>query len=298
MPGAALLAILGVAVLWGSAFPLIKVGLDGLSVPHLTVARHLVASAAFVPFLILAGARLLPDRRDVPTFLALGFSGIFVYHTALNAGELRVSAGATSLIIATAPVLTALLARWIHGERMPVAGWVGSAFAFLGVALIVVGDGDGLRFDPFAGFVLISAVATSLYFVFQSGMLRRYRAVEVTAFVTWGGTVPMLAFLPGLPAELLDAPTASLLATLYIGLFPSAVAYSLFAYAQSRAPVGQVAAFLYAVPVFSLTMSWLILGEVPSLLTVAGGAVAIAGIAAVQRARRQARRAAAAGPPL
>jgi len=288
MPLPAFLALLGVAVLWGSAFPLIKVGLEGLSVPHLTVARHLVASVAFVPFLLLTGARLRPEPRDVPWFLLLGGTGIFVYHTALNAGELRVSAGATSLIIASAPAITALLARWITGERMPVIGWLGSLTSFAGVALIVLGDSAGLGFDPFAGFVLLSAFATSLYFVLQQRMFARYKAVEVTAFVTWGGTVPMLAFLPGLPADLMDAPARSLLATGYIGVFPSALAYSLFAFAQSRAAITQVTAMLYSVPVFSLTLSWWFLGEVPSLLTVVGGAIAIAGIVVVQRARRRA----------
>ncbi len=288
MPLPAFLALLGVAVLWGSAFPLIKVGLEGLSVPHLTVARHLVASVAFVPFLLLTGARLRPQVRDVPWFLLLGGTGIFVYHTALNAGELRVSAGATSLIIASAPAITALLARWITGERMPVIGWLGSLTSFAGVALIVLGDSASLRFDPFAGFVLLSAFATSLYFVLQRRMFARYKAVEVTAFVTWGGTVPMLAFLPGLPADLVDAPLRSLLAAGYIGLFPSAVAYSLFAFAQSRAPTTQVTAMLYSVPVFSLTLSWWFLGEVPSLLTILGGAIAIGGIVVVQRARRRA----------
>lgn len=284
--------MLGVVVLWGSAFPMIKVGLEGLSVPHLTVTRHLVASSALLLVLLASGSRRLPRASDVITFIALGFSGIFVYHTALNAGELRMSAGGTSLIIATAPAITALLARWIHGQRMTPAGWFGSSVAFAGVALISVGDAAGMRVDPFAGFVLLAAVATSLYFVFQTGVLRRYRPVEVTAFVTWGGTLPMLIFLPGLPGALLEAPTSSWLATVYIGLLPSALAYTLFAFAQARAQVGHVTALLYAVPVFSLTTAWLILGEVPSLTTVVGGAIAIAGIVIVQRARRRARRSA------
>jgi drug/metabolite transporter (DMT)-like permease len=290
MPAIALSALLGVAVLWGSAFPLIKVGLEGLSVPHLTVSRHLVASLAFLPFLWATGSRLRPERRDLGWFLLLGGTGIFVYHTALNAGELRISAGATSLIIASAPAITALLARWIHRERMPVAGWLGSLVSFAGVALIALGDAGGLRFDRFAGFVLLAAVAASTYFVLQQRMFARYAPVEVTAFVTWGGTVPMLAFLPGLPADLADAPLRSLAATGYIGLFPSALAYSLFAFAQSRTTATQVTTMLYSVPVFSLALSWWFLGEVPSPLTVAGGALAIAGIVVVQRARRRAAR--------
>lgn len=290
MPPAALLAVLTVALLWGSAFPLIKVGLSGLSVPHLALARHLVASLAFVPFLALTGRRLWPERRDLPYFLMLGVTGIFTYHLSLNAGELRVSAGATSLIIASAPAITALLARIITGERLSVLGWAGSLTSFLGVVLIVVGDARDVAFDPFAGFVLLSAFATSLYFVLQQRMFSRYAAVEVTAFVTWGGTLPMLAFLPGLPSDLADAGTRALLATGYIGLFPSAVAYSLFAFAMTRAPVTQVATFLYSVPVFSLLLSWWFLGEVPAGLTVVGGAVAIAGIVVVNRARRAAAR--------
>lgn len=295
MPVVAVLALLGVALLWGSAFPLIKVGLGdsaatGLSVPHLTLARHLVASLAFLPFLALTGRRLRPWRADVPMFALLGFAGIFTYHLCLNAGELRVSAGATSLIIAAAPAITALLARLVTGERLPALGWAGSLTSFAGVALIVVGDAREVAFDPFALFVLLSAFATSLYFVLQGRMFARYDAVEVTAFVTWGGTVPMLAFLPGLPADLASAGGEALLAVGYIGLFPSAVAYSLFAFAMTRAPVTQVTTFLYFVPVFSLLLSWALLGEVPSLLTVLGGGIVIAGIVVVNRARRAALR--------
>ena len=286
MPLAALGALLVVAVLWGSAFPAIKIGLEGFSVPHLTVGRHLVASLAFVAFLALTRSRLTPRLRDVPYFLLLGFLGIFVYHTALNAGEVRVSAGATSLIIAAAPAITALLAHAMLGQRMTRVGWLGSATSFAGVALIAVGDATGLRFDPFAAFILLAATSTSFYFVLQQRMFATYRPLEVTAFVTWGGTVPMLAFLPGFPGAVQAVPSEALLATIYIGVFPSAVAYSLFTFAQSRAPITLVTTLLYSVPVFSLTLSWWILGEVPSLLTLVGGVIVILGIVVVQRARR------------
>lgn len=288
MPVAALGALLVVAVLWGSAFPAIKVGLDGFSVAHLTVGRHLVASLAFVAFLAVTRSRLLPHRRDVPYFLMLGFIGIFVYHTSLNAGEVRVSAGATSLIIAAAPAITALLAHVILGQRMTRLGWAGSATSFAGVTLIAVGDAAGLRLDPFAAFILLSAIATSFYIVLQQRLFEVYRPLEVTAFVTWAGTVPMLAFLPGFPGAVQAVSGDALLATVYIGVFPSAVAYSLFTFAQSRAPITIVTTLLYSVPVFSLLLSWWILGEVPSLLTLVGGVVVIVGIVVVQGARRMA----------
>ncbi len=275
-----LLALLGLAILWGSAFPVIKVGLEGLGVPHLTLLRHLVASLFLIPVLLLTRQPLLPRTRDVGGFILLGSVGIALYHFSLNAGELRVSAGATSLIIAAAPAISALLARFLLGDRLPVLGWVGSGISFAGIVLIVLGDSAGIGFDPYALLVLLSAFCAAVYVVRQKPFLERYSALQVTAFATWGATLPLLIFLPGLPGAMAGAPAAAG-AAVYLGIFPSAIAYSLLAFALSRLSVSITTVFLYAVPVFAILFSWILLGEVPSLLTAFGGAVVIGGIVLV-----------------
>lgn len=283
-------------VLWGTAFPMIKIALTDLSAPHLTLLRHLVASAAFVPLLLAFRARLLPRRKDMPYFLLLGVVGYTVYHLALNFGQTHVSAGAASLIIATAPAITALLATFMTDERLPLMGWVSSAISFAGVALVVVGDGGGgLSFSIYAWLIVIAAVATSFYAIMQRRMFSRYRPIEVAAFATWGGTLPLLLLAGGVVADAAAASSEALLATLYIGIFPSAVAYTIFAFALSRAPVTLVAATLYLVPVFSLIASWLLVGEVPGLLTILGGVVVVGGVVLLNLSKqRGARRVAAA----
>lgn len=290
-----LLALLLVALFWGSAFPGIKLGLEGLSAGHLTLLRHLIASLALLLFLLASRRRLRPELRDVPMFLLLGFLGIAIYHTALNYGELRVAAGAASLIIATAPAITAVIAYALLGERLGTLGVLGIATAFAGVALIVLGTSGEVRLNPYALLILLSAVVTAFYAVMQKPLLRRYHPLELTAFVTWAGTVPMLLFAPGLVREVAAASPLALFATAYIGVVPSAVAYTLMAYAISQAPVTLAAAFLYMVPVFSLLFSWLLLGEVPRPLTLVGGAVAIAGIVLVNQGKRRAALAQAGG---
>ncbi|CAN5847872.1 DMT family transporter [soil metagenome] len=287
MPPSLFAILLLLAVLWGSAFPGIKLGLEGMSPGHLTLLRHLVASACFVPFLALTGRKLRPERRDVPFFFLLGLLGYFFYHTALNFGELHVSAGAASLIIATAPAFTAVVAYFLLSERLSGLGWLGIGVSLGGVILILLGSGASVGFNAYALLILVSAVVTAFHAVLQKPLFKRYRPVEVTAFATGAGTLPMLIFLPGLAADVATAGVTPLLATVYIGVVPSAVAYTLYAYALSQAPVTLVAAFLYMVPVFSLLFSWLLLGEVPTLLTLVGGGIAISGIALVNRSRRR-----------
>jgi drug/metabolite transporter (DMT)-like permease len=104
----------------------------------------------------------------------------------------------------------------------------------------------------------------------------------------------MLLFLPGFVADVATAAAPSLMATVYTGLIASALAYTLFAFAQSRANPVVVSSLLYSVPVFAGLQAWWLIGEIPAPLTVAGGVLAISGIALVQHARRAARRKAAA----
>lgn len=278
--------LLVLAMLWGSAFPAIKVGLTGLSAANLTLLRFGVASLCFVVYLLATKKRLFPERRDVPVLFLAGFLGITVYHLALNYGELHVSAGAASLIIATAPALTAVVAFFMLRDRLPPLGWLGILVSFAGVLLIVLGDSAGLSLNPFAFLVLLSALAHAFFTVLQKPLFTRYRAVEVTAYATWAGTALLLIFLPWFFQDVADAGLRPLLAGVYIGVFPAAVAYALFAYAISKLPVTVATSFLYVVPVFSLFFSWLLLGEVPSLLTLVGGAVAIGGIVVVTYAKR------------
>lgn len=287
--GVAVLLLIQVAI-WGSAFPMIKLGLEGFSAPHFTLLRHLVASLTFVPLLLAFKARLLPRRGDVLYLALLGFTGFLVYHLALNYGSLRVSAGAASLIIATAPAMTAILAAFLTGDRLPFAGWIGSAMSLFGVALIVVADGaDAITagFSLYAVFIVIAAASTAFYAVLQRRLFATYRPIEVAAFATWLGTVPMLVFVPGLGAEMATAGRTAWLAAVYNGVLPSAVAYTIFAFALSKAPVTVVTAFLYLVPLFGLATAWLLLGEVPPLLTFVGGGIAIAGVVVLNVAKQR-----------
>lgn len=273
----AFFALMITVVLWGSAFAGIRAVLGEYSPGELALLRFVVASAALG--LYAAAARMpLPRRRDLPKILLLGLLGVTIYHLGLNYGEVTVSAGAASLLISAVPIFTALLATAFLKERLRLAGWVGILVSFVGVALVALGEGEGLSFDPRAVLVLLAAVSGAHYFVLQKPLLRRYGALRLTTYAIWAGTVPLLVFLPGMLRSLGTASAAATVSVAYLGVFPAAIAYLTWNYALARSPASLVASFLYLPPVFTILIAWVWIGELPTFLTVLGGAVAVLGV--------------------
>jgi drug/metabolite transporter (DMT)-like permease len=237
--GRTLIALGVTLVFWASAFAGIGAGLKAYAPKYLILFRFLVASMVLAGYALLTRMRL-PEKRDLPAILFLGFLGITVYHIALVYGQVTVTAGAASLLIASGPIFTALLAKVFLGERLRVWGWLGILLSLLGVVLIALGEGKGVRFDPGAFLILLSAFSTSLYFVFQKPLLKKYSALEFTAYAIWAGTFFMLAFSPGLPQAVLKAPIQGTLAVVYLGIFPAAIANFTWTYVFSRIPASNV----------------------------------------------------------
>jgi drug/metabolite transporter (DMT)-like permease len=274
-------------VLWASAFAGIRAGLEFYSPGHVALVRLLVASLALGAY--AAVVRMpLPEARDLPVVALGGFLAFTVYHVALNYGEITVTAGPASLLVNTAPIFTALLATAFLGERLRVAGWVGMLVSFGGAVLIALGEGGGLRLDPGAFIILIAAVSVSVYLVIQKPYLRKYGALNFTAYAVWAGTLFTLVFLPGLAGELRAAPVGATLSLVYLGVFPTAIAYVTYAYAFSRMQASRGVSFLYLVGPVAFLIAWVWLGEVPSPLSFVGAGVVLCGVVLVNaRGRRK-----------
>lgn len=273
-------AIAVALLLWASAFAGIRAGLRDYGPGEVALLRFGTASVVLVLFALATRMRF-PDRRDLPVIALAGFLGISVYHVALNFGERTVESGAAALIISASPIFTSMLSSRFLGERITRWGWTGILISFAGVALISFGEGGGGRLNTDALLILVAAVATSLYFIVSKPPLRRYSGLEFTSYAIWAGTVPMLIFAPTLWQQFQSAQPSSTLAVVYLGVFPGAIAYVLWGHALSKMPASSLSAFLYAQPVNAAVIAWAWLGEIPALLTVIGGVIAVAGVVLV-----------------
>ncbi|ERN53933.1 DMT family transporter [Alkalihalophilus marmarensis] len=264
-------------VLWASAFPGIRVGLEHYSPQHLSLLRLLIGSIGLILFALIARIKL-PKLKDVPVILLLGFLGFSVYHTALSIGEQSVSAGAAALLVSTTPIFSALLALMFLRERMGKFGWSGSFIAFLGVAIIMLGTGDTLSLQLGALIILIGALGESFYFVFQSKYLKSYGFLPFTIYTIVSGTIFMLFFSPGLTLAISAAPLDITLTVIYLGLLPTVIPYFCIAYVTSKVGASEATSVLYLTPAIAIFISWVWLGEIPTFLTILGGIITLLGV--------------------
>ena len=214
----------------------------------------------------------------------------------LNWGEQQVDAGTAALVVNIGPILIALLGARLLGDPMPPRLLAGMAVSFAGavtVGLSMSGGGG----SSVLGVVLclLAAIGYAGGVVAQKPALGHANPLQVTTFGCLVGAVLCLPFSGQLIDDAADASLSATLNLVYLGVFSLAVAFTTWAYALARTTASRMGATTYAVPALVVLMSWLALGEVPGLLTLAGGALCLAGVA-VSRSRTRSARVVAAAP--
>lgn len=272
------IALVVAIVLWASAFVGIRAGLHGYSPGSLALMRLLIASVCMFFFYWRLPKKEIFARKDFILLLLFGGVGLGGYNIFLNYGEISIPSGIASFIISQSPLLAMLLAVVFLGERFKVFGLIGILISIFGVGLIAVGESDNFKFDIGILFCLLATLASGLYSVLQKPFLTKYNANDVTVFIIWGATLALLIYFPDMLRDMHTAPWHATWAVIYLGIFPTAIAYVAWSYALAAIPVSRCVTFLYFMPVIATFLGWLCLGEIPVLLSLVGGVVALFGV--------------------
>jgi drug/metabolite transporter (DMT)-like permease len=284
-----LLAIVVTTLLWASAFVAIRTARTHFGPGPLALGRLLVGAVA-LSAIMSRGRLALPARRELPAIAVCGVLWFGVYNVALNQGERLVDAGTAAMVVNVAPILIALLATWVLRERPTRWLLAGLGVAFAGAVLIAVSSAH--RHGALGG-VALCVLAASVYtvaVVVEKPLLERVSPIAVTWAACLAGLVVCLPFLPALVSDVRAAPAGSLLLVAYLGVGPTAIAFTTWAYALSHSTMARQGATTYLVPPLVIALSWLALGEVPGIVAMGGGLLCLVGVALTRRRSGSSRR--------
>jgi drug/metabolite transporter (DMT)-like permease len=267
-------------VLWASSFVAIRAATGDLSPGPLALGR-LVAASLGLGLVVLLRRPAMPPRGAWPLIVACGVFWM-LETTSLNAAEQFVDAGTAAMLVNMGPILIAVLGGIFLGEGFPVRLFAGCFVAFVGAAIIAQATSTSGAASPEAplgiALCLVAAVLYAIGVTLQKPITATTPALTLTFWTCVIGAIASAPFAPGLIEEWGTARPASIAWMAYLGLFPTALGFTTWAYALTHTTAGRLGSMSYLVPAVAIVLGWLVLGEVPPPLALAGGVLAIGGV--------------------
>jgi drug/metabolite transporter (DMT)-like permease len=278
-----LLAALVSVVLWAAAFVGIRAAGRSFSPGPLALGRLAIGSV-LLGAVVLSRPMVRPTRRELALLVLAGLLWFGVYLLVLNKAEHMVDAGTASMLVLIAPIFIVALAAVFLKERTTPNLLLGGALAFAGV--VVIGLATSSRNASLVGVLLclLAALASAIGMVAEKPVLNRIAALQATWTCCLVGALFCLPYAPQLVREWRVASGSGIGWLVFLGAFPTSIAFTTWAYALARGSAGRLAATAYLVPPITIVMSWVILGETPGAIAVLGGTLCLVGVAIARKA--------------
>lgn len=229
-------------------------------------------------------------RQDIPFLALLGLLLYAIFPFAFNAGLRWTEASRGSLMLATAPVWTAILAHAAGREQLSRRQWVGLVLSMVGVGIAVASRGLDWQGERLAfagdGLILLAAICGAAYSVLVKRAFIHYSALTITAYGMLFGTVILLpaALLEGLPSVRLGGQP--LVLVLFLGILGGALMWWLFAYALGKMTPSQVIVYINLNPLTAMILAVILLGERLTAPVLVGFIVVLSGVLLVNWPKR------------
>ena len=277
------LAVLVVMLFWAGNFIVVK-GAIGIVPPiAFTFLRYVLAAVTLLILLRWREGAIRLPHGDVVRLAVLGSIGFGCYQLIWPVALQTIPAGDSALLIATTPVITALLAVAMGADAANPIKLLGALISFVGVALVIAA-GQGVDLGVSVGgdlLTLVAALCWAVYTVLGAGVLRRHSPLVATTWAIAFGTLFLapvgIAQLATMDLSLIGPPV--IVAVVYAGTLAAGIANVAVFHGLKLLGPTRVTAFQFLVPALAVVLAAIFLGEAIRPVQVIGGAIILAGVA-------------------
>ncbi len=272
-------------LLWGGTFIAGRILAGSVNPVDSAFLRFFIASTALIPVVLITEKKLPfpPVKCWIPLIL-LGMTGIFAYNICFFYGLQHITAGRAALIIASTPLAITIFAALFLKEKLTPTKASGVLFCLTG-AILVISNGHPARlfeggFGPGEKALLGCVVSWTTYSLVGRQVLKTMTPLTSVCYSSIIGTI--LLAIPsiqhGILFQLTDISRVGWISLAYLGIGGTAMGFSIYYQAIHKIGAARTGIFINLVPVFSVLLSWLILGEAIKPIVIAGGLLILGGV--------------------
>jgi drug/metabolite transporter (DMT)-like permease len=282
-----------IALIWGSSFMLIRIGVEAIPVGQLVFIRTAIAAVGLTSVMLLRGKRIPRSGGVVWPLIVIGLVNGVLPYAFIAWGEQRISSSLASVIQATVPMFSLVIAHFaLTDEKMNPSRLLGLLLGFTGVVVLVSRPDTGQTQSStlIGGFLIVLAslcYAVGTIYARRSLMHRLDPIVIASgSFIASAVASFFLMYAEPLlggesPVSLLTLPPTIMWSVLALGFFNTFIAYMFFYYVVQQLGAFRTSVVTYVVPVVAIFLGWLVLNETIDTRFLIGAALIFAGLGAI-----------------
>ncbi|MBN1116302.1 MAG: DMT family transporter [Bacteroidales bacterium] len=278
-------------ICWGLSFVWYKLALVHFRPISLVLARLIFSFPLLMLSALLMKRLNKINRKDIPNFMLLALFEPFLYFMGESFGMQYVSSTVASILIATIPIFTSVLAYFIYKEKLTANNYFGVMLSFAGVLIVIFADSRGFSASWLGILLMLVAVFSGMWYGFSIKRIGgKYNSLTIVSVQNLIGTIYFLPFFFIFDFNEVISKKWTfemLLPMLYLSLFASTIAYIGFIQGLRKLGVSKATVFANFIPVFTAVFAFFILGEPITFFKIAGIILVIAGLIMAQASNRR-----------
>ena len=279
------LTLILTTLFWGGTFIAGRVLADSVAPADAAFMRFVLAAVTLAVLTRMIDGRLrLPPRDQLVSLLLLGLTGVFCYNICFFSGLRYIEAGRASLIIALNPMAITVGAVFLFGERLSLLQCAGLLISLFGAFLVISNGNPAILISGGIGWgeiaILGCVISWAAYSLIGRNVLKSMSPLSAVFYSALFGALMLLpATLVGeAPLQIHTYSSADWISLLFLGILGTAAGFSLYYQAIRAIGSARSSVFINLVPLFSILLAWIFLGETINFSVLGGGIILMSGV--------------------